>query len=391
MAGCLDRIAQWTNNFLSRCQTWMVQVRKILVVCLSCNSKLVTIKESVVNHELDYSWCTPNILHVFHHIFSRWLEVSQKGSLVGNSLKVIESNGNIGILNGSAHCNKMEDSICGSSSNHNHGDSVFKGFLGHNVARFDILFQQHLHGCTCLDAFVLLFLRISRRTGRIWQRHSQSFNGSCHGVSGVHSSTSSLSRTRVLCDFFSFFFRDLFVNVLSIGLEGRYNIQCGTGRWLLSSTNGSSINHNSRSVESSHGHDTARHVLVTSWESNKTVVPLTSHGSFDTVRNQVSALKGKSHSGGSHGHSVTNSNRIEPVSNTSRIDNTLLDVFGKFQQMHVAGITFVPNRANSNLGLVHVFFFEPGSIQHGLGCSLRLWLGETSTVLVDHIVRLVHG
>jgi hypothetical protein len=51
--------------------------------------------------------------------------------------------------------------------------------------------------------------------------------------------------------------------------------------------------------------------------------------------------------------------------------------------MHIAGISLVPDRANSHLGFVHIVFSETRGIHHGLRGTLRFGLGESSAMRTE--------
>jgi hypothetical protein len=56
-------------------------------------------------------------------------------------------------------------------------------------------------------------------------------------------------------------------------------------------------------------------------------------------------------------------------------DNAFLDLGGQVQQVHVAGVAFVPDAADADLRLVHVLGRHPGAVQHRLRGALAFWLG----------------
>ena len=55
---------------------------------------------------------------------------------------------------------------------------------------------------------------------------------------------------------------------------------------------------------------------------------------------------------------------------------------GEVEQVHVAGVAFVPDAGDADLGLVHVGLGEAGGVEHGLRRALRFWLGDAGGVLV---------
>lgn len=203
-------------------------------------------------------------------------------------------------------------------------------------------------------------------------------------VRSVHSSAGTWARTRVLQNLHAFLFRDLVVNVLSVGLEGADNVQRFVRRGHSSGSDSSTVDHDSRTIETSHGHDTSRHVLVAPGQGNQAVVPLASHGSFNGIGNQVPTLQRKAHTRSTHTDSVRYSDRIESVSDelVGSFD-AVLDSLGKIKEMHVTGVSFVPNRANPNLRFVHVFFRQSSRVQHGLRSPLYLGLCQGSTTRIQ--------
>lgn len=56
-----------------------------------------------------------NLVHVFHDIFTAWFEVSQEGGSVCDCLESIDIQIN---AHGVRNCNKMEDSVGGTTKNH---------------------------------------------------------------------------------------------------------------------------------------------------------------------------------------------------------------------------------------------------------------------------------
>ena len=174
-------------------------------------------------------------------------------------------------------------------------------------------------------------------------------------------------------------FRYFVIHKLTISLEGRHDIQCISIGGLLSSANRASVDHDGRTVEPAHGHDTTRHVLVTTRQGNQSIVPLCTHGGFDRVGNQVARLEREAHTGGTHGNAIRDANGVESVSNKITANHTLLHVLRELQKVHVAWISFVPNRTDPNLRLGHVLLLQPGGVQHGLRGTLRFGARQIAT------------
>ena len=211
------------------------------------------------------------------------------------------------------------------------------------------------------------------------------FDSCCHSVCSVHTATGALARACMLNDFLSFFFRNLVIDVLTVGLKGADDIQRSASGRLNSGANSSSIYHDAWSVQAGHRHNTARHILVTSRQCNQTIIPLCSHGSFDRISNQVSTLQRVSHASGTHRDTIRDADSIESVSNTVYLLNTRLDIFGKLEQVHVAGVSFVPYTADSNLRFAHVRFLQTSCIEHSLRGALRFGSGQDAMWIVERV------
>mmetsp|Transcript_22425 Transcript_22425/g.51373 ORF Transcript_22425/g.51373 Transcript_22425/m.51373 type:complete len:268 (-) Transcript_22425:399-1202(-) len=267
----------------------------------------------------------------------------------------------------------MQHRVRGSSRDHHDPDGVFEGRLGHDVPGLDVVGQEILHSLAGPDAFVPFLLRIGGTGGGVGKGHAQGLDGRGHGVGRVHASARPLSGTGVLGDLETLLLRDLVVHVLSVGLKGRHDVERVPGGGLMSRADGAAVDHDGRSVESREGDDAARHVLIAAGEGDESVVPLGPHGGLDGVRDEIAGLKGKTHARGAHGYTVGDSNGVETVSDHIRVHDSLLDQHAQVEEVHVAGITFVPHGTNSHLRFVHILLLETGGVEHGLGSTLFFW------------------
>jgi len=58
--------------------------------------------------------------------------------------------------------------------------------------------------------------------------------------------------------------------------------------------------------------------------------------------------------------------------------------FGReLEQVHVAGVAFVPDAGDADLRLVHVRFGQAGAVEHRLRRALRLGLGDVAAPDVE--------
>jgi hypothetical protein len=58
-------------------------------------------------------------------------------------------------------------------------------------------------------------------------------------------------------------------------------------------------------------------------------------------------------------------------------------VLGQLVQMHIAGISFIPQASDADLRFIHVFFGQARAVEHGLRRALTLGLCNSATILVQ--------
>mmetsp|Transcript_23606 Transcript_23606/g.55930 ORF Transcript_23606/g.55930 Transcript_23606/m.55930 type:complete len:203 (+) Transcript_23606:900-1508(+) len=202
----------------------MVKVLEVLGPCFPRTGHLASVEHTIVNHKLDDTRSTANVLDVFHDVFPTGLEVGQKWSFVRNPLKVFEGDIDLGITDGSTHGDQMKNGVGRSTGYHHNPNSVLKSSLCHDVTGFKVQFQKTFHCFASSSTFILLFLRISGRRTRVREGHSECLDGCGHGVSCVHTTTSTLSGTRMFDDLLSLLLSDLVVKMLSVRLKGAHDI-----------------------------------------------------------------------------------------------------------------------------------------------------------------------
>mmetsp|Transcript_1409 Transcript_1409/g.3036 ORF Transcript_1409/g.3036 Transcript_1409/m.3036 type:complete len:240 (+) Transcript_1409:1659-2378(+) len=169
---------------------------------------------------------------------------------------------------------------------------------------------------------------------------------------------------------------DFSVNEFTVALESAHDIQFGASRWLFSSPDSPPVNHYAGTVETRHGYDRAGHVLVASGQRNDTIIPLGAHGGLDGVGDEVPRLQTVPHACCAHGYAVGDSDGVEAVADHVRIDDPRFHAHRKIEEMHVARVALIPDRADPHLGFFHIFSFEAGGVEHGLGGALGFRLRQ---------------
>jgi hypothetical protein len=280
----------------------------------------------------------------------------------------------------------VEDCVSGTTSNVDNSHGVLESLAGHDIRGADIFLEQVLDSTTGSQTFELLGLGHGGIGGGTGKRHTHSLNNGSHGVGSVHTTASATARAGVLDDVLTLVLVDLTSDKLTVSLEGRDDVESLVGHLTTSGSDGTAVNHDGGSVDSSHGHDDTGHVLVATGQGNVCIVPLATHDGLDRVCDDVARLQGVAHTGGTVGHAITDTDSVELHTLEPSSFHTLVDLVAEVHQVHVTGVARVPDRRNTDLGLVHVLVVEAGGVQHGLRGTVGLGLGNDGTGLVEGIL-----
>ncbi len=255
-----------------------------------------------------------------------------------------------------------------------------KAWRGHNVARLEIEFEKHSNGFARGDTF-FMFQRIFGGRGRtVRQRHAERFNRRGHRVRGIHAATRAGAGASMANNLLALRIVDFLGKKFAVALKGRNDIELlRTG---VAGADGAAINHDGWAIEPAHGDHAAGHVLIAAGDGNVGVIPLRRHQSFNRIGNEIARLQREAHAIGSHGNSVADTDGVEAHADHAGSLDAFLDLFGKVEQMHVAGVAFEPHAGDAHLRLLHVLFIQAGGIKHGLRCALRLGFGDDAAVAV---------
>src|SRR5439155_11874596 len=135
-----------------------------------------------------------------------------------------------------------------------------------------------------------------------------------------------------------------------------------------------------RAVEAAHRHQAAGHVFVAAGQRDECVVPLAAHDRFDGIGDEVAGLQRIAHPLGPHADAVGDAHGVEPHADQAYLIYARLDLLGQTVEVHVAGISLVPDAGDPDLGLVHVLRLQAGAIEHRLAGPLAFGLGDVATV-----------
>mmetsp|Transcript_32903 Transcript_32903/g.72662 ORF Transcript_32903/g.72662 Transcript_32903/m.72662 type:complete len:363 (+) Transcript_32903:1159-2247(+) len=362
MAGLLDGGLNGQHHVLA--STQLRHTSQVLGHGLAGDSHAVPVDEALGVQVLEHSGGAAHLVHVLHHVAARGLEVSDEGHAVADALEVIQ-----GQLQAhrACHGDQMQHGVGGSTQGHDGHDGVLKGLHGHDVTRLQVLLQQLQHVPAGHPALVPLQGVLSGDGGVVGQGHAQGLNGGGHSVGGVHATACTGAGAGVAHNVKACLLVNQASSKGTVALKCRDDVQ-GLVAWKLPGTwlDGTTIDHQARPVQASHGHQGAWHVLVAAWQGDVGVIPLGTHDSLNAVRDQVAGLQAEAHALCSHRNAVGHTNGIEPVADHSNLLHAALDLLGKAHQVHVARIALIPHRGDTNLGLVHVSFLQASSVEHRL-------------------------
>ena len=337
------------------------------------------VKQSVFEQVLHHGGGSTNMMQIFHDVFAAGLEIRDVGDSIADRLKVINREGDI---DRTCHGDQVQDRIRRSAGCHNEDHRIFKGGTGHDVAGLQIHFEQLMDRLTRCDAFPQLQGIFGRDRRAVGEGHPHGFNRRGHGVGGIHAAASTRSWAAMFDDRLSFFVGDLSGNVLAITLKSRNNVKF----WMqgdATGLDGSAVDHECRTIQSSHRHDAAGHVFIAAGDGNIGIVPLCGHDGFDAVRDDVARLQRVRHAVGPHGDPVADPDRIEPHPPEACGIDPLFDFFSKLVEVHIARVAVVPDAGNPDLCLIHVFTGHAGGVEHGLRGPLRTGLSDSGAVFVE--------
>ena len=128
--------------------------------------------------------------------------------------------------------------------------------------------------------------------------------------------------------------------------------------------NRASIDKNRRTIQTCHGHHTARHILVTTADRHETVESFARHDGFDRISDNLPGDKRVPHSRCPHRNAVGNGNSIEYDGFTPGGIDTSRCFVRQFIDMHVARRNHAPGRCDPDLALAKIRFTKTNGPEH---------------------------
>ena len=287
------------------------------------------------------------------------------------------------------HRDQVKNRVGGTAESDDGDHGVFERRASHDVTRLQVDFEQMLHRSASHETFIHLERIFRGNGGRIRKSHAESLDAAGHGVGGVHAAARARARARVTHDVFALFLRDSAGNELSVRLERGYDIECATIHGGVARANGTAVNHQRRAVQSTHGHDRTRHVLIAPRERNISVVPLSTHHGLDAIRDQIPRLQREGHARRTHGNPVRHPHGVKLKAHHIR----RLDAFRHFtrqvQQVFVTRVSLPPHRGHADLAPTTRDSFRQSSRRRASSRILFASLARTCGLFISASVRPV--
>ena len=369
MAARLDWLFERLNDRLP----WQQSRQRFEVFSdrLAGASEATAVEQSFLQQVLHQRGSAADRLQVGHDPLAARLEVRDERDAVGGLLKIVDCQFESGC---SCDRDEVQYGVRRAAGCHDDDHRVLDRLASDDVAWLDVLFEQQPNRRTSSEALVVLqrVFRRDRRTVR--QRHPHRFNRRGHRVGRVHATARAGSGNAATHDRLPLLVLHAASDVFAIRLERADDVELLV--LIATRLDRAAVNHQRRSVESSHRHDAAGHVLVAAGDRDVRVVPLAAHDSLDAVGDQIARLQRVAHPFGSHRDAVAHADRIEPHPDHPRRLHSLFHFQRQIVEVHVAGVALVPHAGDADLRLVHILFGHAGPVEHGLRRPLRAGLSD---------------
>ena len=377
VAGLLDGVGERADDGLVAGE--IGELLDVLLHGLTGRGHAGAVDDALLEEELEKGRGAADLAEVLHDPLAGRLEVSKEGGAVGNGLEVVDGELD---ANGVGDGDQVEDGVGGTAENVDDDHGVLEGLAGKDIGGADILTEEVLDGLTDAQALVLLLGRLGGEGGGTGKGHAEGLDGSGHGVGSVHTTAGATTRAGVADDIEALLLVDLAGDVLAVSLEGGDNVDV-LALHVAAGLDGTTVDHDGGAVDTAHGDEDTGHVLVAAGEGDVGVVPLAVHDGLDGVGNNLTRLQAVAHTGGTHGDTVRDTDGVEAHGDEASLGDGLLDEAREVEKVHVARVAVIPDRRDTDLGLVHVVLVEAGGVEHGLGSTLGLGLGDGGRHLVE--------
>ncbi|MNL03013.1 hypothetical protein D3C87_1235380 [compost metagenome] len=316
-----------------------------------------------------------------HHVFAAGAQVGDHRGNLAQLDEVIQGQLDIHRV---GHGQQVQHGIGRAGEGDHHANRVFEGLAGHDVAWFQIEFEQ-LHdllaGAETVRGLVAANGVLGAGTG---QAHAQGFNGRGHGVGGVHAATGTGAGNRHFLDLLDLDLADIAPRVLAHGLEHGNDVGVAGAR-----LDGATIDKDRRAIQPRHADQAARHVLVAAADGHQAVETLATGDHFDGVGDHLAGHQRILHAFGAVGDAVGNGDGVEDHALGTGGIRAFFGFERQFVDVHVAWGDHGPSRGDADLRLREVCIGKAHGPQHG-ACRCGLHAVDHLRGVLAQIVFVTH-
>ena len=204
-----ERIIQRTNDLLAF-GIRLGEFLKVLAHGATGHGHAITVQQPGIEQHLHQWHGAADADEIGHDIFAGRFEVCEYRHALADPLEVIERDVDTRRMR---HCRQVQRRVGRATQCDQHGDGIFEGFPGENVAWLDAEIDE-VHHCRARIERVAHFIvghgRLRRAVG---QRKAECFNRAGHRVGGVHATAGTRTGNRAGFDRFQ-----LGIGILAIGM-----------------------------------------------------------------------------------------------------------------------------------------------------------------------------
>jgi len=273
----------------------------VLLQRLARDGRDIAVQQARGREQLHDAGHAADLVEVRHEILAGGRQVRDERHLVADVLEVLERERHVGRP---GHGQQVQHAVGRATQRHHHRHCVLKALLGQEVARPDVALHAYLDALGRLLALPHLGWFRRRRARRSRKRKSHGFDGGAHGVGCIHAATGASTRARMLLNIIKnlilglrrvIWVRERVVDVSAVSFIASRDVNTLVEQITKARLDGSTVDHDGRSIMSRKRHDTAGHVLVASRDSDTSIVMLSTGDGLYTVGDDLSCLQGEAH------------------------------------------------------------------------------------------------
>lgn len=241
-------------------------------------------------------------VQVYHMVGAAGTELGQVGRLVGNLVEEGQRQADARFV---GNGRQVQGRVGAAADGHIHGDGVFKGVQGHDIAGQDLLLDKPYDGFAGLFGQTGPVSLVGGRNSAVSrQAHAEDLCQAVHGVGGEQAGAGTAARTGTLLDVGQFGFVDLAGFETAGCLKG-----LGNGDVLAivpARKHGAPTAKYGGNVDTQSRHEHARHDFIAVRNHDHAIEGVAVDQGFNAVRNELAAGQGIFHALVTHGDSIAN-------------------------------------------------------------------------------------